>query len=88
MKAVFIVTHSYELQGAEQIKIIGAYASKKDAQLAVRRKKRYPGFRKYPKGFYIDCFELGRDQWDEGFITYYYTPKKKSSAKSRKRKSK
>ena len=69
MDAVYIVTHSYELEGADEIKIIGAYASHSDARLAVRRKRRYPGFRDHPNGFHIDRFEIGRDQWSEGFVT-------------------
>ena len=70
MKSVYLVTHSHErASGEEEIKIIGAYASKADAQLAVRRKKRREGFRDYPRGFHISCLELGRDQWSEGFVT-------------------
>ena len=77
MTSVFLVTHAYELRGEEQIKIIGVYKSKKDARLAVRRKKRMEGFRDHPKGFHIDCLELGKDQWSEGFFTYSYVSKTK-----------
>jgi hypothetical protein len=84
MTAVYIVTHAYELDGCEESKIIGAYATLKDARLAVRRKRRYPGFCDHPKGFHIDCYELGRDQWSEGFVTVPARKKKQpSSAKSR-----
>jgi hypothetical protein len=70
MKIVFIVHHSYAAPGGhEEVKLIGVYASKKEAQLAVRRKRRYPGFRDYPKCFQIGQYEVGRDQWSEGFVS-------------------
>ena len=28
-----------------------------------------PGFRKYVEGFQINCYELDRDHWVEGFIS-------------------
>ncbi len=60
--------HSYEREnGDDEVKLIGVYATKADARLAVRRKRRRPGFRDYPRGFHISCLEIGRDQWSEGF---------------------
>jgi hypothetical protein len=79
MKSVFLVTHCYERSsGEEELKIIGVYRTKDEARLAVRRKKRYEGFKDYPKAFEISEMELGRDQWSEGFITYYHPQRKKT----------
>lgn len=82
MKAVFLVTHSYELnEGEEEIKILGVYLSKAEGQLAVRRIKRSEGFRDHPRGFHVDRFEIGKDQWSEGFSTYKYLLQKKKKIK-------
>ena len=36
MKSIFLVTHSYERENrADEVKLIGVYATKADAQLAV-----------------------------------------------------
>ena len=81
MKFVFLVLHVYELlpQEEETFKIIGAYETKKGAQLAIRRKKRCVGFRDHPKGFHVYQLELGKEQWSGGFHTYLYTPKKSTN---------
>ena len=69
MKAVFVLHHSHRVDGYDEVKFIGVYALRKDAQLAVRRMRRQPGFCKYPRGFHIDKYELGRDHWEEGFVS-------------------
>ncbi len=69
MTAVYLVTHTHELNGIDDVKLIGAYSSRADAQKAVQRKLAFPGFRDHPKGFHISRIKLGRDQWSEGFVT-------------------
>jgi hypothetical protein len=69
MTAIYLVTHTHELDGIEDVKLIGAYSSRIDAQHAVKRRRAFPGFSDNPKGFHIARLELGRDQWSEGFIT-------------------
>ncbi|WP_457795374.1 DUF7336 domain-containing protein [Horticoccus sp. 23ND18S-11] len=83
MDAIYLVTHSYERDGADEIKIIGAYASRRDAQLAVQRKRTFVGFSDHPRGFHIDRLEIGRDQWSEGFVTE--PPPRRASTKSLRR---
>ena len=83
MKSIFLVQHVHLLpDGEEDVKLIGAYKTEADAKLAVRRKKRYPGFRESPEGFEITSLELGKDQWSEGFVSL--PPIKKPRAKKQK----
>jgi hypothetical protein len=86
MAAVYIVTHTHDLDGFEDAKMIGVYASRKDAQLAVKRKRTFPGFRDHPKGFHVARLELGRDQWSEGFVTErsQYAPPTKNRGHSKR----
>lgn len=66
---VYLVTHAYDRpDGGDEVKIMGVYASKHDAYLAVRRKRRRLGFRDYPSRFDVSKIEIDRDQWSEGFI--------------------
>jgi hypothetical protein len=76
MKTVFLLQHAYKLtpDSEEQIKIIGVYATRGDAESAIARLSEQPGFCDFPDHFEIGEFELGRDHWEEGFITEYYTP--------------
>ena len=81
MKSVFIVQHVNVLpDGQEDVKFIGAYRSSESAHAAIERLKTQPGFCDHPRvidplvddeeaGFYIDEYELDKDQWTEGFVT-------------------
>lgn len=81
MTSVFIVQHlNVHSDGQENVKLIGAYRSAEAAHAAIERLKVQPGFRDHPRlidpliddedaGFYVDEFELDKDQWSEGFIT-------------------
>lgn len=69
MNSVFIVQHSYESEGNQETKFIGAYSSEGDAELAIKRLKDKPGFRNYPEAFCVDEYELNKDHWTEGFST-------------------
>jgi hypothetical protein len=51
----------------EQAKLIGIYASASDAQAAIERLKRQPGFADHPQGFEFGTYEVGKDHWTEGF---------------------
>lgn len=71
MQKVYILHHVHELSdGEEDDKIIGVYGSLGDAELAIERAKRLPGFRDVPDGFIIGDYILGEDQWTEGFFTW------------------
>lgn len=76
MKSVFLLQHAYELtpDSEEQIKIIGVYATRGDAEAAIERLSKQPGFSDFPDHFDVGELELGRDHWEEGFRTEYYTP--------------
>jgi homoserine kinase type II len=55
--------------GEEDIKLIGVYSSHENAQAAIGRLSRRPGFAEAPAGFHIDEYELDKDQWVEGYST-------------------
>ena len=69
---VFVLQHSYELEGHDETKMIGVYASREAAQEAVLRLIVQPGFCDQPGGFSIDLYPLDKDHWTEGFFTYRY----------------
>lgn len=70
MEHVYVVQHVHELPGdREDVKFVGVYATQEDAELAVERLKKQPGFRDCPAGFTVDRYEVGQDHWTEGFVT-------------------
>ena len=77
MKQAFFVSHVRALlHGEEDVKIMGIYGSDAPARLAVRRSKRRAGFRDAPAGFSFDRYEVGQDQWSDGFATVRSRTKK------------
>ncbi len=77
-KTVFVVQHLRSKGGSENVKTIGVYSSRSEAEAAVERKRKFPGFAQFPcivdpshdeneSGFYIDEYPLDQDQWSEGF---------------------
>ena len=50
-----------------QLLLIGAYRSEDDAKAAIERLKSKPGFSKHPDGFEYHAYELGVENWSEGF---------------------
>ncbi|MCZ4244803.1 DUF7336 domain-containing protein [Pedobacter punctiformis] len=69
MRTVFILHHSYELGGCNETKLIGAYSTKEQAELAITRLKDKNGFKYRPEAFEISEYELDQDNWTEGFST-------------------
>ncbi len=81
MKTVFVLQHLHVFpSGAEDNKLIGTYGFRESALAAIDRLKVQPGFCDYPRlidpliddeesGFYLDEYELDKDNWSEGFIT-------------------
>jgi len=58
------------MQNGEECEIlIGVYASDSDARSAQARVSDKPGFIDCPEGFLIDEYTIGKDHWEEGFIT-------------------
>ena len=66
---VFLLWHSHELNGVDDEKLIGVYASHHDALKAEERVRHQPGFRDTLEGFEIAEYVVGRDGWTEGFVT-------------------
>jgi hypothetical protein len=81
MKSAFVLQHLHSLSDdRESVKMIGLYASMHDALKAIDRLCGLPGFSDYPNlinpliddeesGFYIDEYELGKDNWADGYTT-------------------
>ncbi len=69
MKIVFILHHSYELEGQEETKLIGVYSTKIEAELAITRLKDKNGFKYWQDAFEISEYNLNQDNWTEGFST-------------------
>ena len=69
MTSVFILHHSYGVADDEEVKLIGVYATREDAEAAVRRLAQQPGFRDYQSGFHVNQYEIGKDHWSEGFVS-------------------
>ncbi len=58
---VFLVQHTYERDGQDEVKLIGVYSSQRSAELAVERSRRLPGFSSYADCFHIDAYRLDED---------------------------
>lgn len=69
MKTVFVLEHSYELEGCDEIKLIGTYSTKQKAESVIKKLQQQPGFCDKPNNFHIDEYEIDKDHWCEGFIT-------------------
>jgi len=81
---VFLVEHLRDQGDSNDIKLIGIYSTREQADAAVKRKQIFPGFSDFPRvidtmkdeetsGFYISEITLDQDYWSEGFI---YEPNK------------
>lgn len=69
MKSVFVLEHSYDLDGNDETKFIGVYSSKEEAEKAINRLSKQNGFKYRLDGFHIEEYELNKDHWSEGFAT-------------------
>ena len=70
MTKVYVLQHVHSLDdGAEDVKFIGVYSSRENAQAAIVRLGQAPGFSEAPAGFHIDEYQVDKDQWVEGYST-------------------
>jgi hypothetical protein len=69
MGSVFIVWHTHETESSADEKLIGVYASRSDAEAAIDRLSRKPGFEDSPEGFEVSEYVLGKDHWAEGYVS-------------------
>ena len=68
MTKLYVLQHVHLLDGGEEdVKFIGVYSSRENAQAAITRLRQAPGFSDAPAGFHIDEYELDKDQWVEGY---------------------
>jgi hypothetical protein len=68
MTKIFVVQHEHEWCRREDVKFIGVYATREDAEAAIKRLRNQPGFSDWPDGFSIGEYEIGVDHWTEGFV--------------------
>ena len=70
MARVYVLQHVHSGEdGAEDVKFIGVYSSRENAQAAITRLGQAPGFSEASAGFHIDEYQVDKDQWVEGFST-------------------
>lgn len=68
MARIYVLQHVHCMEdGAEDVKLIGVYSSRENAQAAITRLGRAPGFSETPAGFHIDEYQVDKDQWVEGY---------------------
>jgi hypothetical protein len=67
---VYVLQHVHSVEdGEEDVKFIGVYSSRENAQAAIARLSQAPGFLDAPAGFHIDEYQIDKDQWVEGYST-------------------
>ena len=70
MMKIYVVQHLHSVEGGEEdVKFIGVYSSRENAQAAVKRLSQAPGFSDALTGFHIDEYQVDKDQWVEGYAT-------------------
>lgn len=70
MTKVYVLQHVHLLDdGAEDVKFIGVYSSRENAQEARTRIGHTSGFSEALDGFHIDEYLLDKDQWVEWYST-------------------
>lgn len=69
MEGAFVLQHEYEDENKdEQVKFIGVYTTRENAEEAIDKLRKMPGFSEYPDGFSIDFYDFNRTWWAEGFV--------------------
>ena len=68
MMEVYLLQHVHLFEhGTEDVKVIGIYASRTDAEAAIARLSDRPGFCDSPDTFCISGYLLGDDHWLDGY---------------------
>ena len=69
MTSVYVVQHVHSRDDDnDDVKFIGVYSSRDNADAAVARLSLQPGFSETIDGFSVDEYHPDRDQWVEGFV--------------------
>ena len=66
---VYLLQHGDEVEGVIDVKVVGIFPSRAEAEEARARAIALPGFRDRPNGFSIDPYELGAGYWTTGFVS-------------------
>lgn len=70
LPSVYLLQHvAREGSDDEDVKVLGIYSNERKAKRAIVRFVKLPGFKRYPKGFYVDRYQLDESNWTEGFLT-------------------
>jgi Domain of unknown function (DUF5071) len=71
---VFVLHHQHHMaNGQEDVKLLGVYATHEAAQQQIEDVfKHQPGFNQPDGEFSIDSYEIGKNNWVEGFATVYH----------------
>jgi hypothetical protein len=75
IKFVFVVEHENPKSG--DVKLIGVFRNRVSAREAVAGLKDKDGFSRSKRGFHIGKHELGRVNWEAGFVTVTHEEKPK-----------
>jgi hypothetical protein len=72
MTHVYVVQHVHTAQDGEEedVKFIGVYSTRSNADAAVNRLRLLPGFCDHPSGFEVTEYKIDQDHWIEGFIRW------------------
>lgn len=65
---VYLLFHEYEVDGDEDLKVLGVFSSRAAAEAAVDKYRKLDGFSLYPNEFHIDGYELNVEHWTSGFM--------------------
>lgn len=68
MASVYLLQHCYEKDGIEEIKTIGIYSTRKNAEIIIEKYKKLNGFKDYKENFFIDEYVIDKSFWGEGFV--------------------
>jgi Domain of unknown function (DUF5071) len=71
---VFVLHHEHHMaDGQDDAKLLGVYATHEAAQQQIEQVfKHQPGFNQPDGEFSIDSYEIGKNNWIEGFATVYH----------------
>jgi hypothetical protein len=68
MMEVYLLQHVHLFEhGTEDVKVIGIYANRADAEAAIARLSTQPGFRDSLDTFCISAYLVGDDHWLNGY---------------------
>lgn len=67
---VYVLQHEQTFDDHDEVLFIGVYSTRAEAENAIVRLCKQPGFKDHSDGFSVDGYELDQDHWVEGYVTY------------------